>query len=401
MKGTNGSIVRHATFLGLASLRHAWRRSLLLMVVLGLSLGIPAALSTLLEQASVDMRGRAAIAPTVLGAKGSESDLVFGALFLATRAPAGLVLGDLARVEGDGLAAAVPIALGPTARGVPVVGTTIDYFERRGLVASQGERFATISECVAGADAARELGLAPGSRLFTDPGSLANLAGTYPLELRVTGVLPRTGTPDDGALFVDLRTAWTIAGLGHRHEDPKSTGVPGALLAEDGRNAIAGEALPIDRSATDAPMADFHFHGDEEGFPIDAALVYPRDGRAQAILLGRFTGRDERLQLVRPDVFVERVLERIFGVGRVLGAVAAATALLVGLVAATAFALSIRLRADELALMRRLGASRARVATFLAVEAFGLLVGAAIVALALALAAPGLAPVVLRSASGG
>ena len=33
--------------------------------------------------------------------------------------------------------------------------------------------------------------------------------------------------------------------------------------------------------------------------------------------------------------------------------------------AATAFALSIRLRADELALMQRLGASRARVAVFL------------------------------------
>ena len=397
----NPSIVRHAAFLALASLRHAWRRSLLLAIVVGLSLGIPAALSTLLEQASVDMRGRAAIAPTVLGARGSESDLVFGALFFATRAPAGLALGDLARVEREGLAAAVPLALGATVRGIPVVGTTIDYFERRGLEPAAGARFATISECVAGADAARELGLAPGSRLFTDPGSLANLAGTYPLELRVTGVLPRTGTPDDGALFVDLRTSWTIAGLGHRHEDPKEAGVPGALLAQDGRNAIAGEALPIDRSAADAPATDFHFHGDEDGFPIDAALVYPRDGKAQAILLGRFAGRDERLQLVRPDLFVERVLERIFGVGRVLGAVAAATALLVGLVAATAFALSIRLRADELALMRRLGASRARVATFLSVEAAALLLAATLLAIALALAAPAAAPIVLRSASGG
>jgi putative ABC transport system permease protein len=129
-------------------------------------------------------------------------------------------------------------------------------------------------------------------------------------------------------------------------------------------------------------------------------LVFPRDAKAQAMLLGRFTGSDERLQLVRPDQFIERVLDRIFGVGRVLGAVAAAAALFVALVAATAFALSIRLRADELALMKRLGASRARVASFLAVEAVFLLVAAVAIAGAVALFAPRLAPFVLRVASG-
>ncbi len=117
-------------------------------------------------------------------------------------------------------------------------------------------------------------------------------------------------------------------------------------------------------------------------------------------LPGRFSGFCERLQLVRPDQFIERVLDRIFGVGRVLGAVASAAALLVALVAATAFALSIRLRADELALMQRLGASRARVAVFLAVEAVFLLAVAIAVAVVLAGVAPMAASVVLRVATG-
>jgi hypothetical protein len=209
-------------------------------------------------------------------------------------------------------------------------------------------------------------------------------------ELRVVGVLPRTGSPDDGVLFVDLPTMWTIRGLGHRHDDPAEANAraPGALMAQDGANAIAGEALKIERGASDAPAPDFHFHGSSDEFPIDAALVFPRDAKAQAMLLGRFTGSDERLQLVRPDQFIERVLDRIFGVGRVLGSVAAAAALFVALVAATAFALSIRLRADELALMKRLGASRARVASFLAVEAMFLLVAAVAIAGAVALFAP-------------
>jgi putative ABC transport system permease protein len=394
------ALLRHAAFLAVASLRHSWRRSLLLALVLGLSLGVPLALASLLERASTDMRARAAIAPLVLGAKGSESDLVFGALFFAATPPRGLLMQDLARIEGDGLGQAVPFALGATAQKTPVVGTTIDNFDRRGLRPASGAMFATIGECVAGADAARALGRAPGSRLFTDPASLSDLAGVFPLELTVTGVLPPTGTPDDGVLFVDLRTMWSIRGLGHRHDDPAASTAPGALIGQDGERKIAGEALPIERKSADGIAADFHFHGDPATFPIDAALVYPADAKAQAILLGRFTGTGETLQLARPDQFIERVLERIFGVGRVLGAVAVATAALVLLVAALAFALSIRLRADELALMRRLGASRGRVAVFLATEAAILLCAALAITVACAIAAPLLAPLVMRLAAG-
>ena len=303
------ALLRHAAFLAVRSLRHSWRRSLLLALVLGLSLGVPLALASLLERASADMRARAAIAPLVLGAKGSESDLVFGALFFAATPPRGLVMQDLARIEGDGLGQAVPFALGATAQKTPVVGTTVDNFDRHGLRPAAGAMFATIGECVAGAEAARALGLSAGSRLYTDPASLSDLAGVYPLELTVTGVLPTTGTPDDGVLFVDLRTMWSIRGLGHRHDDPAASATPGALIGKDGERSIAGEALPIERKAADGIAADFHFHGDPATFPIDAALVYPTGAKAQAILLGRFTGKDETLQLARPDQFIERVFQ--------------------------------------------------------------------------------------------
>ena len=51
--------------------------------------------------------------------------------------------------------------------------------------------------------------------------------------------------------------------------------------------------------------------------------------------------------------------------------------------------------------MKRLGASRARVAMFLAVEAGAMLAGAVVIAVAISSAAPGVAPVVLRVAVGG
>ena len=264
---------------------------------------------------------------------------------------------------------------------------------------------ATIGECVGGANAARALGgVQPGDRFFTDPASLSDLAGVFPLELTATGVLAPTQSPDDDAIFVDLRTMWTIRGLGHRHDEPAQSATPGAVIGTvataSGDHKIAGEALPIARAAAEGVASDFHFHGSTDDFPIDGAIVRPVDAKAQAILLGRFTGTDERLQLMRPDLFTERVLERIFGVGRVLGAVAGAIALLVALVATSTFALSIRLRADELALMRRLGASRGRVAVFLATEAAILLGGALAITAACTVVAPLLAPLVMRVAAG-
>ncbi|MFZ9882580.1 MAG: FtsX-like permease family protein, partial [Phycisphaerales bacterium] len=312
----------------------------------------------------------------------------------------GLAMGDLARVEREALATAVPLALGPTAAGHAVVGTTLDYFDRRALAPRSGAMFATIGECVVGASVARARTLSPGSRFFTDPSSLSDLAGVFPLELVVAGVLPATNSPDDDAIFVDLRTLWTIQGLGHGHEEPAQSQAAGAVIGQDGDRTIAGEALPIERRAAEGVSESFHFHGSPEAFPISAALVYPRDAKAQAIVLGRFTSEKEPLQAVRPEQFADRVLDRIFGVGRVLGAIALGTAALVALVAATTFALSIRLRADELRLMRRLGASRARVAVLLAVEACVLLAVAAVIAAALAVTAPAAAPAILRVASG-
>ena len=399
------ALLRHSSYIAARSLRHSWKRSALLAIVLGVSLGLPVALTTLLAQASTDMRARAAVSPLLLGARGSEADLVFGTLFFAAQPARGLAMRDLARVEAESLATAIPIAVGATARKTPVVGTTIDYFAATAQTA-RGRMFATIGECVVGANAARALGgVQPGDRFFTDPASLSDLAGVFPLELTVTGVLAPTQSPDDDAIFVDLRTMWTIRGLGHRHDEPAQSAMPGAVIGTvataSGDNKIAGEALPIARAAAEGVASDFHFHGSTDDFPIDGAIVRPVDAKAQAILLGRFTGTDERLQLMRPDLFTERVLERIFGVGRVLGAVAGAIALLVALVATSTFALSIRLRADELALMRRLGASRGRVAVFIAAEAMALVCAGLAIATAIAACTPLAAPFVLRAASGG
>ena len=57
-----------------------------------------------------------------------------------------------------------------------------------------------------------------------------DLSAEYPLKMRVTGILAPTGTPDDLAVFTDVKTAWVIDGIGHGHDDLAAT-------MEEGRNS--------------------------------------------------------------------------------------------------------------------------------------------------------------------
>ena len=68
-----------------------------------------------------------------------------------------------------------------------------------------------------------ELGIRPLRNERVQIGSgdgVFDLAGVYPLRMRVVGVLEPSHTPDDGAVFVDLKTTWSIQGLGQVHQPP-------------------------------------------------------------------------------------------------------------------------------------------------------------------------------------
>ena len=57
----------------------------------------------------------------------------------------------------------------------------------------------------------------------------------------MVGILAPTSTPDDEAVFVDIKTAWVISGIGHGHEDV----VTAEDLASDADAAAGGEHRAI------------------------------------------------------------------------------------------------------------------------------------------------------------
>ena len=186
---------------------------------------------------------RAVSTPLVIGAKGSALDLVMNTLYFGDERPEAISMEAVNRIWDSELALPIPMYTRFKARGYPIVGTTLDYFEFRRLKIASGRTLAVLGECVLGARAAEDLKLKPGDSLVSSPESLFDLAGVYPLKMKVVGVLEKAHTSDDLAVFVDLKTAWVIQGLGHGHQDVTQLKDPTLVLKRSGSNVAATAKL--------------------------------------------------------------------------------------------------------------------------------------------------------------
>ncbi|NIR60600.1 MAG: hypothetical protein GWO02_14360, partial [Gammaproteobacteria bacterium] len=119
-------------------------------------------------------------------------------------------------------------------------------------------------------------------------------------------------------MFVDLKTAWVIAGLGHGHADLGGAESAEAVLrtesGPDGERIVANASVKEYNEITPENAASFHFHGDVSSYPITAVLVIPPDEKSRALLMGRYTGPEEKVQILRPIGVIDDLLGTVFTV---------------------------------------------------------------------------------------
>jgi putative ABC transport system permease protein len=343
-------------------------RSLTVVACLVLVAALPIGLDRILEESEQQLMARAATTPLLLGSKGSSLDLVMSAVYFGGQTPDPISLAEIERIEETDLAYAIPIQMGFIARAAPIVGTTIDYFDFRALSLAEGRSFAMLGESVLGAGAARRLGLGPGDSLTSSPESLFNLAGAYPLKTKVVGVLAPSGTPDDLAVFVDLKTAWVMQGIGHGHQDLTRVQDPTLVIDRDANNVVASAKVVEYQEITESNRDRFHFHGEPSSYPVSAAVIVPEDDRAGTLLLGRFVDGSLDGQLIRPRAIVGDLMNTIFRIKEVLDLAVVIVGTAAVLALALVFALSFRLREQELQTNFEIGASRGTTARLLAAE---------------------------------
>ena len=377
------------------SLHLAWRyllfhrvRSAVLIGSIALVLFVPAALQVLVQRMEQDLVARADSTPLLVGTKGSPVELVLNSLYFGSEVPDRLPYQEVERVAATGLAEPIPLYVRFHSRGDPIVGTTLAYFSFRKLRVARGQGLGRLGDCVVGARVARERNLVPGDAVISSPENVIDLAGVYPLKMRVVGVLDWSSTPDDDAIFVDLKTAWVIHGLAHGHEDPDGHAATEPMSAHIGAAPPADTTSTTYNEVTSENIHTFHLHGDPAAYPLTAILPVPRDVKSATLLRGRYQATGERHQILRPREVMDELLDTVL-TARSLVIVAM---LLVGLAALATtvlvFALSRRMRRREIETFVKIGGKRTAVAAVLWLEILiVLLAGACLAALLTWLAA--------------
>lgn len=274
----------------------------------------------------------------VAGAKGSPMQLVLSAVFHLD-APAGNIpLKDAMELAKHRLVKrAIPMALGDSFRSFRIVGTNHDYVAHYGASLAEGALWTKPMEAVLGADAARATGLRVGSE-FKGAHGLGAGGDEHDEEgFRVVGVLAATGTVIDRVVLTSVESVWEV----HEHGKP------------------AGGAREI------------------------TALLIQYASPLAAATLPRAVNAGPTLQAASPAYESARLF-RMLGVGvEVLRAFGLVLVLAAGLSVFIALTNALEERRYDLAVMRMLGASRAKLMGLLLVE--GLVLSAAGAALGLAL----------------
>ncbi len=353
-------------------------KTIILVSCITLILFLPIALQLLLDESERQLMSRAVDTPLVVGKQGSSLDLVMNTLYFGNEVSELMTMAAADRVDDTGLALSIPLYVRFKAGGNPIVGTTLDYFEWRGLAITQGRQLAVLGDCVLGARVAEILALKPGDSLVSSPESLFDLAGVYPLKMNVAGILEKRHTADDRAVFVDLKTAWIIQGLGHGHQDVTKLKDPSLVLKRTESNVAASAKLFHYNEITEKNMASFHFHGNLAAYPISAVIAVPDSAKSGTILRGRYLSKEATEQIVMPEAVIDRLLQNIFRIKNVLDAVIGVVALATVLAVLLVFTLSLRLRQREIQTIFRIGCSRMTVAKLITAEIMIIIVTSAV-----------------------
>ena len=344
---------------------HKGRTALLAACIALVSL-LPFAVNLLVDRYSAELTDRAVRTPLVAGAPGSRYDLVLNALYFRGRVPNPTSMAEFERIADSGLAHALPVLSRQQVQEAPLVGVTPDYFDFRGLRAVQGTLPLLLGDCVLGARVAERTGLGPGGTLLSEPGNLYDLTMRYPLRMRVAGVLARADTPDDDAVFVDIKTAWVTEGIGHGHVDAAKQDESAVLQRKEDEVALNASIVEF-AEITPENVDSFHFHAAPAELPLTAVLVVPYDERAQTQIKGRFS-TEKGAQLLVPSEVVAEILGFVFQMKTFFDANVAlvwtATVLFLTLVVL----LSLRVRRREVETLRMIGCARGTVIRLLGTE---------------------------------
>ena len=320
-------------------------------------------------------------ADLIVGARSSPLQLVLYSVFRLGEASNNISWGSYRQIaDNPAIAWTIPLSLGDSHRGYPVLGTSSDYFRhfrygfKTPLAFTEGRPFADghegVFEAVLGAEVARKLGYRNGERIVLSHGSGAVSGQDHADKpFTVVGILAPTGTPVDRTVHVSLAAIEAI------HLDWQGgLPLPGLAVAAD-------QVADYDLTPRDITAFLVGLHQRTTVFGVQRKIAGFKDEPLQAVLPGVVLD-----QLWQSLAFGEKLLRGLSWLILSLG--------LAGLLAVMLAGLGERRR--ELAILRALGAGLPHIATLLLLESLllgvlGALGGLLLLMLASTVAGPWLA----------
>ncbi|NIA12916.1 MAG: FtsX-like permease family protein [Nitrospiraceae bacterium] len=327
---------------------YLWNRKLttaMTIISVGLGVGLISTVETLREETERRFAEEGQAFDLVVGAKGNPLQLVLSTVYFIDTPTGNINWSDYERLlKEEEVKDAFPVSIGDNYAGYRIIGTEAKLFdfpwgsrEHSPFELAEGNRFSKPMEAVLGAAAAEGAKLKIGDTFSGAHGLTAGFgAGDHAkTPYTVVGILKRSGTPNDRAIFCDIRSTWML----HAHEDDEAD-------THEGHNDAA------------------HDPG------VTAVLVKLYSPALRFDFKPRVNKTYNAMAAV-PVTVIQKLYEQVLGTARMvlmaigyLVVVISAFSIMIGLY------MSILQRKRDLAVMRALGASRGEIFGSVIVEAF-------------------------------
>jgi putative ABC transport system permease protein len=361
------------------ALRSAWNRRLtfgLIVFTIALSVTLLLGVDRLRRDARDSFAQSVAGTDLVVGARTSPVQLMLYAIFRMGEATNNIRWQSVEELSRHpSVAWSIPLSLGDSHRGFPVLGTTQEYFthykygDAKPLAFVEGRPFDQIFDAVLGAEVAERLGYRMGDKIALNHGmEVGALTDHGDKPFVVTGILKRTGTPVDRTVHVSLEALEAIH------------------LEWQAGSRMPGLNIP----------PEYVRKFDLRPKNVTAVLVGLKS-RAAVFRMQRYIAdyKNEPLLAVLPGVALDQLWQVVGIIERTLLLISGMVVLvgLCGLVAVVLAGLNERRR--ELAILRSVGAQPSDIFAMLVMEGLALtVIGSALGVLLLSLASIGLGPLI-------
>lgn len=276
----------------------------------------------------------------VVGAKGSPLQLILCNLFHIDFPTGNIPLAEAERISRHRLVKeAIPMALGDSYGGYRIVGTSHVYADLYGGQLAAGGWWRRPMEVTLGSAVSRGLDLGIGDTFSSSHGLTREGHAHDEQPFVVAGVLDETGTVLDRLILTGVESVWQVHGAAH---------------------------VPLPDSTAASPLVPAATAGDSTK-EITSVLIRYRSAMG-AIQLPRWVNSQSSMQAASPAFETARLFS-ILGVGvDILKGFAIVLIVISGVSIFIALYNALRERKYDLAIMRSMGASRARLMFTLLLE---------------------------------